>query len=685
MQAIQTVRDALTRIKFNAGLFVFLLCSILIGHQMVVVYKYAVNIPDWDDYDAILRFLNKLVDEQDFLSKIKIIFSQHNEHRILFDRLVILGDYLIEGAVDIRVLIWVGNLVFIALFLLLAKVFRDHVSSNWLLFIPVPFLMFSVVSYENYLWAMASLQNVGVVLFSLASLYFLLRSDRLQRREFVWACLLAVLATYTSGNGLLSFGVGGLALLVRREKWSYVAIWSAVAVISVAFYFYGYKPISGHPSPIATLYQKPDLLISHYFVLIGNAFDFMTLSIFLGLALVVLYVQFVTKGLFLKKRLLFFMLTFLMLSCCLTSLSRADFGVTQALAIRYRIYSELIFIFTYYILLTEVNIKSRMVKAGVALFCLWSMSLYVYGYRKHMPELIDRYEKLIHGIAAYHENNTRNFLSYPDRPVAVDILERSKALGTYAVPSLHYADIPSHEEHLELPPPSNDIAFDFGFKTYGKLLFIDNGWAYPIGHDTYAMNTYVVLQSEKKTYILSTYLHTRPDVVTAKNDPGLMYSGFTFIYELAKLDNGVYRVGLLTEQSDHTAFMYVDQDIRIDNGRYMVTKGMQVREDPQFYIDRFDAARDTIHTRGWALIPALNAADMKQEILFKSAEGTRAFVPRVEQRPDVSRAHNGPYDASGFLLDVPRAQLPKGECQVFVQLSFGFDTLQIDTGKKLKN
>src|SRR4051812_9853370 len=75
-----------------------------------MVWKFAVDVPVLDDYDAALGFLNAFIGTSGFRAKAALILSQHNEHRIVLDRLVFLGQYLILGKIDFRISILIGNM-----------------------------------------------------------------------------------------------------------------------------------------------------------------------------------------------------------------------------------------------------------------------------------------------------------------------------------------------------------------------------------------------------------------------------------------------------------------------------------------------------------------------------------------------------------------------------------------------
>ena len=88
---------------------------------------YAVNIPFWDDFSSIYEFTNSYMNSDCFADKLHLIFSQHNEHRIVFNRVLTLIIFYTKGNIDLRILIWIGNLSLLGIaFLLLKSVIKRN-------------------------------------------------------------------------------------------------------------------------------------------------------------------------------------------------------------------------------------------------------------------------------------------------------------------------------------------------------------------------------------------------------------------------------------------------------------------------------------------------------------------------------------------------------------------------------
>lgn len=217
---------------------------------------YAVNVPKWDDH-ALRGFLYDLDEETTFFGKIYQFFRQHNEHRIVVDRLVAFIDYNVTGKLNFRHLMAVGNLSLIGIVLLLMDLFRREGRSAWYV-VPVPFLLLNLANWENMYWGMAALQNFWIVFWSMLTCYLLAYTQ-----HWRWAVAVATLATLTSGNGLLIWPIGIILLALRsvdsqiggKHRFLPLVAWIVSAGIVIGLYFAGYKKPAGNPPDKSSVFE----------------------------------------------------------------------------------------------------------------------------------------------------------------------------------------------------------------------------------------------------------------------------------------------------------------------------------------------------------------------------------------------------------------------------------------------
>jgi len=251
-----------------------------------------VPVPYWDEWDSpgqqLAAFYRGTLRFAD-------LFSQHNESRSFFPRLLYLAIYLPAGW-DVRF----GMAITFALVCacsagLLQILRRTNPSSGAVLFVfaAMNFLLFSPRQYENFLHA------VMIEAFAPAcALIFALRmnlSDRSLKAKTLVNGALAVIATYTFANGmllwLLAFPIETTRVRDARTRIFWRMVFVSIAVASLAGYFISYRHPPLSPPFVSPIAKLPALL--HFFLVwIGSLFSSgapalcgaVVLLLFLGLA-----------------------------------------------------------------------------------------------------------------------------------------------------------------------------------------------------------------------------------------------------------------------------------------------------------------------------------------------------------------------------------------------------------------
>ncbi|NIJ53555.1 hypothetical protein FHS68_002725 [Dyadobacter arcticus] len=213
-----------------------------------IVYFYllldahTVNIPYTDDF-VLLESVYHIQHAPDFISGVKILFSQVNQHRFAFERIVMLIMVFLTGTVNIKTQILLGNLSLLGISYLLFGTLKKE-QASWYYFIPIPYVLFNLVYFENASWGIAALQNTPLILFAFLTAYCIGKRDD---KGFYLGLTAALLTTFTSGSGLLTWIVGA-ALLLFQKRYKLLSGWVAAAVAIICFYFlfdYYIIPASG--------------------------------------------------------------------------------------------------------------------------------------------------------------------------------------------------------------------------------------------------------------------------------------------------------------------------------------------------------------------------------------------------------------------------------------------------------
>lgn len=172
------------------------------------------------------------------------LWRQHNEHRIVFPEIVFAADYLLLHGRQLLPLA-LSFLCYFANWLVLVWAFWP--ASGVSPFIRKAGILLAgiIIGWQGSAAALASaflLQWTLLQLAVLLSLAFLSRLKETAKSGYLWGVIAcAVIATYSSGNGMLLWPIlvaaGFLFSLNRRQ----MAILTAAAILSIGAYFIGYE------------------------------------------------------------------------------------------------------------------------------------------------------------------------------------------------------------------------------------------------------------------------------------------------------------------------------------------------------------------------------------------------------------------------------------------------------------
>ena len=118
---------------------------------------------------------------------------------------------------------------------------------------------------------------------------------------------------------------------------------------------------------------------------------------------------------------------------------------------------------------------------------------------------------------------------------------------------------------IELPNGTNNISFSFDRLATSKKAVEITGWAYINGKSSEDNRIYIILRSDKKTYIFETTSQKRMDVTAHFSAMNLNFddSGFSTVFSRNKMEKGDYRIGIYIEKEKEKAFQYTDKTITI--------------------------------------------------------------------------------------------------------------------------
>lgn len=384
----------------------------------LVVANYAVNIPSMDDYDAILAFLNQYHSAKG-ADKLLLLFSQHGEHRILSSRIIyVLYDSIFQG-INFLNFILIGDLQLVLIFIFLIVLIRRAVPQHWFM---VSFVagccLFDINNWENADFAMAGMQNYGVILLFIGSL--LLYTSKRNRLVPV-AAIAQAICLYSSGNGIVaSFAIVICCIFCKNRTSAITAI--SVFAITSTFYFMQYDKHlpSGATMDFGKLFQ--------YFITMVSAhiwYDNLTVQITVGIVTLALcgLLVVVNRTLILKREVLPFaiILIFLLGSMAVASLFRYQTEGVAPNSSRYLIYPNFVLavLFILFVIKTRESSLSRYLYAPIIILVL-------VGFNMNANHNLGNLEFL---------NNTlrKTDFFYPNKEHAREVTQRSCELGIYCI------------------------------------------------------------------------------------------------------------------------------------------------------------------------------------------------------------------------------------------------------------
>lgn len=394
---------------------------------LAYIQKYALNLPKMDDYDAILLFLNNYVKAPDFSEKFRLLLSLHNEHRILFARLIFLADYYIRGQFNFLDVIFVNYSILVLIYFLCISFARRVLPGRgfW-----VPFVagvcLFTINAYENCNFAMAGAQNFGVIMLFMAAIYFY------SKERWWWlplAIVAQVLCSFTSGNGNLASFL--ITVFVWFNGYKPARFAGIVAFLLFApLYYYHYAP------PGNGFGTKDPGQFLPYFTHVAGAHFGQKWSNVAAIIMMLVFVSLVPFGKrFMQYRHWFPLLTvgaFLFISCGVIGIFRGALPLESAYSSRYFIYSNLITFVTSILLVSRLQSSEffRQYKDAVAVLLVVSFV-----------------RILVEGDSGYkvvYEHMKGAYYDYPDGPRAQMITNESCTLKIYCID-------PEREKAAKLP------------------------------------------------------------------------------------------------------------------------------------------------------------------------------------------------------------------------------------------
>ena len=341
--------------KRTGELFRILLRGLVLVPAVVtlgMILHYGVDGAFNDQWDGVAPLLIKAHNHQLTWAD---LWKQHNEHRIVVSRLIMIGlARLTDWNIKAELLtIW-------ALACLIAYgVYRISRTTAWrtpwgglFSFFLASLLIFSPVQYENWLWGM---QIQFFVPYACMVGCLAIGCSRLRLGWKVgWCAALATMSTYSSAQGMLCWVLAAPLLFLPRDRMDWrgkrrgLVVWLGGFAACAITYFWGYVKPPSHP-PLTDVLTHPLAAMQYMAMYQGMPFASNTplglwpLATLAGGLLLALFMGVLAYVIWRRKDsdLLWRCLPWLLLGCfaiangMMTATGRLGFGVVEALSSRY--------------------------------------------------------------------------------------------------------------------------------------------------------------------------------------------------------------------------------------------------------------------------------------------------------------------------------------------------------------
>lgn len=497
--------------------------------------RFTVNMPYWDDYDSVLNWLYQFSHSANSTDRFTLLLRQHNEHRILFDRLIELLDIHLFGVVNFLYLNLFGFFGLIGtIFLIFMMGRRLHVKVYEL--IPVSLLLFTFAQHELISFAMASIQMYWNLFFSLLAIIILTRSY--DRMSVAVGFLVSVLASFTSAGGLILFPTIFL-FYVFTKHYRHAIAWLILSssVFYVYFILLHYHQTAAGLASHKYAANHIGLYAKYIILFLGNVAHTQPQAVAISTAEGIAWLYLLIRNRSTLHAPMLIITLLVLATAAADGLSRMSLGMGEALSSRYTPYSALLLSALYIQAVTCMRTNSP----KTYIFIIGTaVSLFLYAGWYHAGIVSMRVK---HSIL-------ESELAYPVQSRALVITQEAIRSKIFIPVSTVYAALP---QNLPLGQLSLYRPGYFGHidkvVTKGGILTV-SGWAADRRRKHPATAVIVAVDGH---YYPTWYARPRPGIAKRFNQPGYLYTGYTSTITLPQMTGGMCGVVAITVSS-HDVF-----------------------------------------------------------------------------------------------------------------------------------
>ncbi|MCY7350201.1 MAG: hypothetical protein LH606_05985 [Cytophagaceae bacterium] len=567
----------MSRILESKSIHIFTVLAIigLATSHFFLIARNAVDLPFADDYHLLKIIIWAKEQHLNALQTLREMAVQHNEHRIIFPRLYTFIDYWIEGRINWLTLTWLADLTVLGFLALFYRSFRQ-LHLPLIFFLPVALFLFQPQSYDSLTWTISILQQYCVFFWLFLLAVFITKPSK---AAFAGALIVAVIAVFTHGNGILGFAWGTVVLVLQR-RWKPLGIWLAALAV-VSFFYFGFGYTKGQNGDAAGSLADPVRFVGGIFVFCGAFADvFQRGKFLLPVAVGAVMVCFLTAvnlrsvwnawqpanrdsvwQRYVSSDRLFLMGCFVILLATgfLTSLFRSWGGLQALIQVRYQHMSAFVFILFY---LTLLHFLGRKAQSWALIGCLvlgaafWILSTSTFS--QHLD-----FRRKSQWADAFNWRYNSTFVQYPasfNRNIR-DTYNTAIRWGVCPLPTT-----PFHALEAQLAGPTLAVDSSLRLRVDSSEYVIQE----PVAQLTFRQydllsaegegDNYVILKSPRHTYLVGTWQSRRTwrELIRSGRYFGRGFYGSVLTDPLAP---GTYRLGVLNWANGQGSVRFSNQTI----------------------------------------------------------------------------------------------------------------------------
>ena len=254
--------------------YLYFFALIYVTSIVVGIYNNYSPVPFWDMWNGYLGFYVKFMD-----GDWNLIFSQHNEHRIIFSRvLFFIDNYFFQGSIVFLLLANFILMILIAyVYICIQKYLIADIYKRRILNAITIILIFSWIQHENITWGFQS-QFFVAYLFPLTAFYFLVLhkvKDEKNLFYFSLALLFGVLSIGSMANGVLALPILILLSFILKLDYKKIITTILIAIFFLYLHFSFYIQPIHHSSFSDGILNNPILFTQYLLTYLGAPFYFM--------------------------------------------------------------------------------------------------------------------------------------------------------------------------------------------------------------------------------------------------------------------------------------------------------------------------------------------------------------------------------------------------------------------------